>query len=334
MLIVGCGRIAGGIEEHRLDDEATPISHAGAFRAHSGFDVTACVEPDAERRESFMRYWDVPTGFADIDDALRSETSYDVISICSPTTQHLNHLDAGLKAMPLAVLCEKPICADPSDARDVVSRYRAAGVPLCVNYIRRWVPELSRLRDEFAAGEWGELINASAYYSKGLMHNGSHMIDLLHFLLGSLRVVDVFDARIDHDIDDPSICARLAAGNGAPVVLLCGDERRFQHIELSLLFENGRIDMEDLGRTIRLRRAAPDSRIPAVNTLRETERLTPDTPAAINAAVDNIYRHIHSAAPLESDGTSALDTLETCHAIRAAWDRTSTAVAPTAGGLA
>ena len=50
-------------------------------------------------------------------------------------------------------------------------------------------PDVLRLRDELAAGHWGEVRSVSATYNKGVLNNGGHLIDLLHLLLGPLDVV-------------------------------------------------------------------------------------------------------------------------------------------------
>src|SRR5690606_6428811 len=42
--IVGAGKVAGGYDKDRSDGNV--FSHAGAYRAHGGFDLLVCIEPD------------------------------------------------------------------------------------------------------------------------------------------------------------------------------------------------------------------------------------------------------------------------------------------------
>ena len=52
-LIIGCGDIAGGYDE--AGDERAVRTHAGAYRAHPNFCVTACIDPDDQRRQQTRR---------------------------------------------------------------------------------------------------------------------------------------------------------------------------------------------------------------------------------------------------------------------------------------
>ena len=65
-LIVGCGNIAGGYDERGTYPDAI-LTHAGAYKSHGGFQITACIEPDEERRKTFMKTWDVEYGFPDFN---------------------------------------------------------------------------------------------------------------------------------------------------------------------------------------------------------------------------------------------------------------------------
>ncbi len=84
--IIGTGRIAGGYDEDRTDGRV--FSHAGAYRAHGGFEIVACVEPDRERRAAFMKRWEIAAGYDDIDAWIADGGSADVVSLCSPDETH------------------------------------------------------------------------------------------------------------------------------------------------------------------------------------------------------------------------------------------------------
>ena len=80
VLIVGCGNIAGGFDLGRPPGYL-PYTHAGAYSHDSRFNITACVEPDETRRNEFMKAWEVEKGFNSVDDLVKSNESFDVISI-------------------------------------------------------------------------------------------------------------------------------------------------------------------------------------------------------------------------------------------------------------
>ena len=210
VLLVGCGNIAGGFDTDAAPG-VPPRTHAGAYLAHGGFNLAACVEPDSGKREAFARRWGIAQAHADIDAALAADGTYDVISICSPTAAHHEDGIAALALRPRLLFCEKPLCAGLGQAEDLVRSCTAQGVLLAVNHNRRWDTEVLRLRDELASGHWGMLRSVSGHYNKGVLNNGSHMIDLLHDLLGPLEPQCVGSPLYDHWPDDPTVPALLRA---------------------------------------------------------------------------------------------------------------------------
>jgi len=156
-----------------------------------------------------MRAWQVPLGFGSIDEAARSGGAFEVISICSPTRSHAQDLRVSLGLRPKLIFCEKPICDSAAQAEKLVGECARAGIALAVNYTRRWDPAVADLRDGIAQGRWGTLRSAVGYYNKGLLNNGSHMLDLLGLLLGPLSVVEVGTPFDDFSADDPTVPAWL-----------------------------------------------------------------------------------------------------------------------------
>lgn len=311
-LIVGCGAIAGGYDEGAARGAAI-LSHAGAYRAHPGFEMIACIEPDTVRRRAFMDYWAVPHGFATLDDYAHSALRADVASMCAPTPAHEAALTGLIDLGLTAVLCEKPICAEPMASRRVVDAYRDAGIGLLVNYLRRWAPGIAQLRDDIAAGRWGALQGAAGSYNKGILNCGSHMVDLLHFLVGPLTPRAVLHVREDLGRHDPTLDARLDGPGGAPVYLIGGDHRHFFNFELELTFEKGRVTLEDLGRAVRTRTLSEDREFPQRRTLQHGAWRETGLGEAMTGAVDNLYRHVTHGAPPACDGGAALAAETVCH---------------------
>jgi predicted dehydrogenase len=184
VLIIGCGNIAGGFDA----DGNTVLTHAGAYLRHGGFRLAGCVDPDSGRRSAFQQRWGVEQAYAALPDALGSGVHYDVISICSPTPQHAADLRMVLRALPRLAFCEKPLAAEIKEARGLVTACRDAGVLLAVNYTRRWDPAVSAFKSALERGAWGAVRSAVGYYNKGVLNNGSHMMDLLLHLLGPLEL--------------------------------------------------------------------------------------------------------------------------------------------------
>jgi predicted dehydrogenase len=315
VLLIGCGNIAGGFDAQRSTG-SSPLTHAGAFTRHGGFELAACIEPDDAKREEFMSRWGVRHGFQDTGQAAASGLRFDVVNICSPTCAH--HADAmvAIALKPRLIFCEKPLCLSVPEAADLVLSCRNAGVLLAVNHNRRWDSAVIRLQDELARGEWGALRSATGHYNKGVLNNGSHLIDLLHCLVGPMALREAGAPIHDFWPQDPSIPAVLATASGAPVMLNCGHAADYSLFELQLVLERGVIAMEDGGLHWRRRRAAPSPEFSGYRALEAGSPYEGDYLRAMLNAAGNIYDAVTAGAPLASTGDTALTAQRMCAQIR------------------
>lgn len=305
--VIGCGRIAGG-----LAGAGDAPSHADAYDRHPSFRMTACVEPDQRRRLEFIGRWQVPGGFADLDDCLAASVPFDVASVCVPTPVHAAILWRLLKTPVRAVLCEKPLTDDTGESARLVDAYRAAGKPLAVAYLRRWNPAMARLKRELEGGSWGGLRTVIGTYTKGALNNGSHLVDLLRYLCGPLTLKAVTGQRIDGDAGDPTVDAVLTLDGGVPVHLIGADARDYALFELHLITERGAIDVERSGQAVRRRRRVDDPCHHGYRHLDQGEWDECGHGDPFLRAVDNLYQALENGEALASDGKSALDAQRLC----------------------
>ena len=315
VLIVGCGNIAGGFDQGRSGDEP-PYTHAGAYTRDGRFKLEACVEPDDQRRSQFIVDWGVPVGFASIESALRSGHQFDVVSICSPTDCHAHDLDIALLLKPKLIFCEKPLTASLAESERLVEKCRQANIQLAVNYTRRWDPDVLKLQSDMQSGRWGQLRSVVAYYNKGISNNGSHMLDLLHFLIGPMQVVAIGKPVEDFFCNDPTVPVWLEAEHGVPVMLACGHAQDYAIFELQLVFSEGVLIMEEGGLAWRERRCGDSKVFKGYRILEAGSRRAGEYPGAMLRAIDNIYRAIMHGAPLASNAESALTVQGLCEQIK------------------
>lgn len=314
-LIVGCGNIAGGFDQGRPSGDL-PYTHAGAYVRDGRFNITACVEPDDARRAEFMEAWGVPTGFRSIDEILDPDITFDVISICSPTTCHSHDLEIALRLKPKLIFCEKPITTSLADTERLVEECRRLNILLAVNYSRRWDPDVAKLQADMQSGKWGQLRSVIGYYNKGILNNGSHMLDLLHLLVGAMNIVQVGKPVLDFFPGDPTIPVWLEGVQGVPVQLACGHAEDYAIFELHLVFSLGVLSMEEGGMFWRERRAIESTTFKGYRRLEECGRRAGAYPHAMLKAVDNVYRAIKQGEPLASTGESALLAQRLCQRIK------------------
>ena len=256
-----------------------------------------------------MRHWDIPAGFGHLAEV---DIAYDVASVCVPTAFHADILEALLNSPARLVFAEKPLTNDLDRSTSIAAAYRAAGKPMAVNYFRRWASGFTELRAEIRAGRWGSFLKGSAWYTKGLLNNGSHFIDLLAFLLGDLQPVARLGHVADGRDDDPTADVIVATGDGAPIHLLGADMNAFSIFEADLLFTGGRVSLTESGFHIIRRPVIASSRFPGYHVLGPAGSEDSGLTHAMLDAVDNIARHLADGTPLESDCRSALAAQTLC----------------------
>jgi predicted dehydrogenase len=315
VLIVGCGNMAGGYDLHQPYD-ALPLGHAKAFSQHGGFEVTTCIDPNNGQRQAFQNHWQIPQGFASWCYLPHEVGAFDVISICSPTGLHAEDIQAALALKPRLIFCEKPVTLHVAQTQQAVSDCERQQVLLAVNHSRRWSPEVRRLKQQLAQGQWGALRAVSAAYNKGMLNNGSHMMDLLLNLFGPLHITHVGQAMFDHLNADPTVDACLQTADGVPIQLNVAHAQDYALFEMQIVTEKGVIAMEDGGARWRFRTAAPSAQLPGYNFLNHGEWVSPQGSPALRNAIANLYDSLTQGVALACTGSHALQAQTLCEQIQ------------------
>lgn len=315
VLIIGCGNMAGGYDLLQPED-APPLGHAKAFSQHGGFALEACVEPDEAKRLAFQERWQIPTGYTSLNNIPVAAGQFDVISICSPTAAHAEDLQIALQLKPRLIFCEKPVTDNLQRTERLVQICANEKVGLAVNYSRRWSPQVAQLKAELANADWGAVRSVSAVYNKGILNNGSHMLDLLHCLFGPLRLTSVGQCLHDFFDNDPTVDATLRTEQGVPIQLNVAHAQDYAVFEMQIVTEKGVINMEDGGARWRFRRPHASAQLPSYRFLDHGEWTQPQGSLALRRAVANIYGALHSGDPLASTGANALQAQALCEQIK------------------
>lgn len=317
VLIIGCGNIAGGFDADR-PATAPPLTHAGAYLRHGGFRLAACVDPDDRRRAGFQARWSVDEGCESVASLGATPGAFDVVSICSPTEFHPGHIEAALALQPRLIFCEKPVTPAADTTARWVSQCDEVGVKLVVNYTRRWDFSVAALARDLRAGVWGKVRSVVGVYTKGVVHNGGHMADLLQLLLGPIELVAAGRPVWDFWDDDPTVPALLQTGSGVPIHLTVGHSGDYALFELVLITERGEIAMRGGGRSWTVRLPGESATFTGYRALGGHETSEGGYDHAMLNAVANIADALSSDAKLASTGDNALAAQRLCESIRSA----------------
>lgn len=274
--------------------------------------LAGCVDPDPVVRRGFVDDWGVQAEFATLQEAIDSGLGFDVVSVCSPTAMHETDVRASLAFRPRVIFCEKPVTPSVRMTEALIKECDRAGVQLVINYTRRWDPDVQELATAIAQGRWGALRLVQGAYCRGVLNNGSHMVDLLRQLLGEVSLVSVGDPVWDAIEDDPSVPLEFETSDGLRITIGCGFGREHSIFELRLVFADRSVSMEQGGlswvdRLVEESRQFPGVRMLGLGQHRAGRYL--EAPLLAAAAVYNLAVY---GEPSPSSGASALLSQRIC----------------------
>lgn len=282
--VIGAGAIGATLDQ---PGTGAPLTHAGGYRA-SGFDLVLLIDPNADARRA-AKQWTCAVA-ADVA-AIEKGKCPDVISVATPTSVRAPVLRQVLELGPRAVVAEKPLAATASEAEAVAKAYRAAGVPLLVNYSRRFTPVWQNLRGSDA-------MSATIRYGKGIRHNGTHAIDLCRMIFGECLDARSLARKNDHWSDDPTVSAFLSFERCPEVFLQGLDERAFTLFEVDIVAPGWRLIVDSDGRRARRFELRDNVGIPPGKRLIEIGTEDTGAASAMLNLMQNVRDTLGGRAPL------------------------------------
>ncbi|HTV24876.1 MAG TPA: Gfo/Idh/MocA family oxidoreductase [Polyangiaceae bacterium] len=203
--IIGCGDVC-------------EVKSGPALYKVPGSELSIVMRRDAARAADFARRHGARRHTTDADEVIGSP-DVDIVYIATPPGDHEAY---ALRVAAVGKPCyvEKPMARSAAECRRMLEAFEAARKPLFVAYYRRAMPRFLALREQLASGVLGELLAVSHTYqgranpsaapssnpagwresvpSSGgglFVDLGSHVVDLLDFLLGPLDEVSGHAAR-------------------------------------------------------------------------------------------------------------------------------------------
>ena len=311
VLIVGAGAIGASYD---TPESEYILTHAHAFSAHPGFNLLGFVDIDLERVQGAAQLWGCKA-FGSVEEAVEKE-KIDIICIAVPDDLHYTLLKEVSALSLKAVFTEKPLTKTIREAEEIVAIYGNRMVPVCVNYKRSFVPEFESLRDKIKRGTFGKYLTGTGYYGKGLLHNGSHLLHLLCFLIGDIVEHTVVASENDFYSDDPSISATLIFDNQKLFNLHHISCSHFTIFEIDLIFENGRVRITDTGFKIEYHAIVEHNIFKGYNCLTKSEEINTLMGKSLYYSANNIYNHLTHEEPLKCTLHDAFKAMLICDKIQ------------------
>ncbi len=146
--------------------------HAASIAQVAGLRLSGVCDISAERRESALSEWGVPTHLS--AEAMLDDPAVGLVVVGTPPVAHADAVLAALAAGK-DVVCEKPFALRVDEVDRMIDEATARGRLLTVFQSRRWDPDYLALREVVRSGAIGEL-----FYMESFIGGYSHPCDFWH----------------------------------------------------------------------------------------------------------------------------------------------------------
>lgn len=188
--IIGCG-------------DVTEVKSGPGFQKAAGSQLVAVMRRDAAKAADYAKRHGVARWYADAD-ALIADPEVDAVYVATLPDSHAEYaLKIAATGKPAYI--EKPMARHTAECDRMVAAFASAKVPLFVAYYRRRLPRFLLLEELLSEGKLGQLtgvhyrfaapfhlsgdswrVNAVSAGGGHFLDIGSHVLDLLDYLLGPL----------------------------------------------------------------------------------------------------------------------------------------------------
>lgn len=248
--IIGCGRMGSTIDDElpRYMPLTGPLAHAGRYRDVPDTVLVTGCDPDPGKLRTFGERWGVTALYADPVEMMRQERP-DIVSICTHTDIRHEVTLAVAEYCPRAIFMEKPMAESLRQCDEILEACAARNIVTAVNCSRRWEPCWTRAR-ELVTDVLGPVRSLTAYCGGSLSHMGSHLLDLVRYLVGDEPAVWV-----NGHIPDAAAAAGEGDVSGLGLIEFAGSTTAYINmvdaattgVDVDLVCEQGRLHFANDG---------------------------------------------------------------------------------------
>ncbi len=250
--LIGTGRIGFllGFDKKREQ----PASHTMALLANKRIDLAAATDTDSDRLALWEKHVKGGRTYSNSDELYKNEKP-DIITVAVNEAAHLTECVAAIEARPRLVILEKPVALNSAEAEKISAAAERCKVPVMVNHERRFSADYLAAKNFMTKiGEIqsvrGELLSGLRVYSKekeisgeySLLHDGTHLVDIMSFLLGEKLTSPTLSSMYKDDKGDVRNFTAFFKSESCPSVSLTMSGRsKFFAFGVDILGTLGRI---------------------------------------------------------------------------------------------
>lgn len=306
VVIIGAGNIAARFD---LPNSKEILTHAHAFTQNSSFNLIGFYDKNYVRAYEAAEIWG-GQAFNKLELGLQIA---DVVVCCVPDIYHAIMLKEIAQYHPRLVVTEKPLALTLKETEKIKGLYENR-IPLLVNYSRRFIADFQELKKKIS--EYGSFLRGVGYYGKGILHNGSHMIDLLNFLFEKVELFTMLPFQ-NNDFDSED-CSKevILSIDGNPFHMIAIDCRIATIFELDLFFEKARIRILDGGNQIEIYSIKDSDTYSGYRNYHLSNVIEVNYSMAMEGLVRNVENYLEHNEKLLCDLSDGIKALEICMNMR------------------
>jgi predicted dehydrogenase len=311
--LVGFGRIAAGYADDPAQARWYPYaSHAQVLRDHPAFDWQAVVDPSVAACATATARWGISRTAVSAA-TLENAEDIEVAVIATPPEARREIVECFPRLR--AVIVEKPLGINFAEAEAFIAKCRHRGILVAVNLPRRYDTDLRALADGGLEDRIGKPMAVFGTYGNGLRNNGTHLVDLVRMLFGSIGSVGVVpgyrpcaEGPIEGDINVPFF-AVMESG----LVTMVQPIRfsSYREVGLDIWAEQGRLQLVHEGLTAIETPVADNRQLSGAMELSHDNSKTHTTSVgrALYSVYDNLSAAMQGHAALLCPGEEGLATM-------------------------
>ncbi len=208
--VIGTGRIGYLLQKDKKREQ--PASHAAALAKNPRIRLAAACDIDPQKLTAWSKDYPRTACYTSAETLMQTENP-DLVVVAVSESAHTEVALTVIRYKPRLVILEKPVAPEPAAAEKIRKAAARFHVPVCVNHERRFSADYLTAKRIIDNGGLGTLQRIDAHLWSGapvwsktcvesgncsLIHDGTHLVDTLHFLL-STRLSDPAADRIIRD---------------------------------------------------------------------------------------------------------------------------------------
>ena len=154
--------------------------------------------------------------------------------------------------------------------------YEDEGINLIVNYSRRFELNIRHYKELFEAETFGKIYSCRISYTRGLLRDGCHAVDLCSYFFGKFKWARVLNTGkiSDYNPTDPTVNLIMSFDKCKNIFMNAVDGRNYAVFEFDMITEKGQIVFKDYFKRIYVYDIIPEPVYGDYNTLGSDYRVT------------------------------------------------------------